>query len=159
MTILCAIGTRGGAGLVQRALAYAKTGDDLLLVHVIDTRPRHELDRLPGPLLRHGPRGGPERAHALDAAETVAGEQALAEAETVARDAGMLATTRLERGKPEQMIVAVAREAAATLIVIRARDWAERHPGFGPGSVGHTARFVLDHAPCDVLLVRQTGQP
>jgi nucleotide-binding universal stress UspA family protein len=24
--------------------------------------------------------------------------------------------------------------------------------------VGHTARFVLDHAPCDVLLLREAGE-
>jgi nucleotide-binding universal stress UspA family protein len=83
----------------------------------------------------------------------------LAEAEAVARDAGAPATTRLERGKPEQVMVALAREAAARLIVIRARDWVERHPVLGPSSVGHTARFVLDHAPCEVLLVRQLAHP
>jgi len=28
-------------------------------------------------------------------------------------------------------------------------------PTLGPKSVGHVARFVLDHAPCPVLLLRQ----
>jgi hypothetical protein len=27
-------------------------------------------------------------------------------------------------------------------------------PHLGPKSIGHVARFVLDHAPCPVLLVR-----
>jgi nucleotide-binding universal stress UspA family protein len=35
--------------------------------------------------------------------------------------------------------------------------FASRHPGrpaTGPPAVGRTARFVLDHAPCPVLLLR-----
>jgi hypothetical protein len=32
-------------------------------------------------------------------------------------------------------------------------------PPTGPPSVGHTARFVVDHAPCPVLLVRPTPPP
>jgi nucleotide-binding universal stress UspA family protein len=50
--------------------------------------------------------------------------------------------------------VAVAGEVGADLIGLRARAQWDRHPPAGPGSVGHTARFVLDHAPCDVLLLR-----
>ncbi|HEX6796104.1 MAG TPA: universal stress protein [Ktedonobacterales bacterium] len=155
MKILCAIGSRGGAELVRRILpSAAALGADLLLVHVIDLGPRHELEHLPGPLLHRGPHGGPERTQAMDAAETAAGQRALAEALAVAQAGGLTAQSRLERGKPEQAIVALARETGADRIVIRARQSPEHHPPLGPGSVGHTARFVLDHAPCDVLLVR-----
>lgn len=155
MKILCAIGARGGAELLRHILpSSAALGAELLLVHVIDLGPRHELEHLPGPLMRRGPHGGPERTQAMDAAETTAGERALAEAFAVAQAAGVAAQTRLERGKPEQVIVSLAREAGADLIAIRARQSPEHHPPQGPGSVGHTARFVLDHAPCDVLLAR-----
>jgi hypothetical protein len=41
------------------------------------------------------------------------------------------------------------------LIVIFARELPQAHPGVGPASVGHTARFVLDHAPADILLLRR----
>ena len=155
MKILCAIGARGGAELVRHILpSAAALGAELLLLHVIDLGPRHELEHLPGPLLHHGPRGGPQRAQVMDAAETAAGEHALAEALAVAQAGHVTSQTRLERGKPEQVIVALARDTAADLIAIRARQSPEHHPSQGPGSVGHTARFVLDHAPCDVLLVR-----
>ncbi len=155
MKILCAIGARGGADLVRHiARGAAALGAELLLVHVIDLGPRHELEHLPGPLLRRGPHGGPERTRVMDAAEVAAGERALAEALAVAQAGGLTAQTRLERGKPEQVIVSLARETGANQIAIGARQAPEHHPKLGPGSVGHAARFVLDHAPCDVLLVR-----
>lgn len=64
--------------------------------------------------------------------------------------------TRLERGRPEQMIVALAREAQANLIALRLRERPDGFQRIGPPSVGHTARFVVDHAPCPVLLLRAT---
>lgn len=48
----------------------------------------------------------------------------------------------------------IADTAAVALICISAREGSEGHPHIGPASVGHTARFVLDNAPCDVLLLR-----
>ena len=44
--------------------------------------------------------------------------------------------------------------ADADLLVV-VRD--SRHPG--PHSIGHAARFVVDHAPCDVVLVWAGGGP
>jgi nucleotide-binding universal stress UspA family protein len=155
MKILCAIGARGGAVLVHHIVPAATAlGAELVLVHVIDLGPRRELEHLPGPLLHRGPRGGHERLHAMDAAETAAGARALAEAQTVAQEAGLAAHARLERGDPGPVIGALARETPADLLVIGARQAPEHHPAAGPASVGRTARFVLDHAPCDVLLLR-----
>lgn len=154
MRILCAIGLRGGADLVRRALAVVSgSSPELVLVHVIDEGPRHELEHAHGPL-HHGPRSHPERWHSVDVAETAAGEEALEEARATADAAGVAVTTQLERGNPEHAIVALAEEREAGLIVIRAREHPELRPPRGPKSVGHTARFVVDHASCDVLLLR-----
>ncbi len=153
MLIVCAIGRRGGVELVRYVVSLAGSQPQVLLLHVIDTGPRHELEQWGGPL-RHGPHGGPGRARELTEAEDSGGNAALAEALTAAEAAGLHATTRLERGKPEQVIVQVASTVKAELIVIDARDYPTEHPPHGPASVGHTARFVLDHAPCNVLLVR-----
>lgn len=84
----------------------------------------------------------------------LADQAGIFEALAAAQAAGLATQTRLERGKPEQVIVTLARETGMNLIAIGARQNPEHHPPLGPGSVGHTARFVLDHAPCDVLLVR-----
>jgi nucleotide-binding universal stress UspA family protein len=62
--------------------------------------------------------------------------------------------TRLARGRPEQEIVRAAAELHSDLLVVGARFKSGPRPASGPPSVGHVARFVLDHAPCDVLLLR-----
>jgi nucleotide-binding universal stress UspA family protein len=87
----------------------------------------------------------------LDRAEEIGGEDALKEALDTLQALGLRGNTRLERGRPDQVIVEVARRVNADLISIQARERAG-HPR--QGSVGHTARSILDHAPCDVLLLR-----
>lgn len=57
-------------------------------------------------------------------------------------------------GRPEREIVNFAAEWNADVIVICPRSHYGGKVEIGPRSVGHVARFVLDHAPCPVLLVR-----
>ena len=66
-----------------------------------------------------------------------------------------LAETLSLEGRPEQEIIQCASEWQADLIVICPRTPAFGGPVLGPKSVGHVARFVLDRAPCPVLLLRQ----
>ncbi|HEY2972054.1 MAG TPA: universal stress protein [Pyrinomonadaceae bacterium] len=154
MHVLCPIGQRGGPELVQRLAEVLDKGAELLLLHVIDTGPRHDLKHLIEGL-RHGPASIPGRGPELSAAEETAGETSLAETQAAAEAAGFGAQSRLAKGRPEDVIMQVAREESVSLICISAREGAEGHPHIGPASVGHTARFVLDHAPCDVLLLRE----
>lgn len=58
-------------------------------------------------------------------------------------------------GRPEQEIIQCVSEWHADLIVICPRSPVFGGPAFGPKLVGHVARFVLDRAPCPVLLLRQ----
>jgi nucleotide-binding universal stress UspA family protein len=60
--------------------------------------------------------------------------------------------TLAESGLPED---AVMRAAADADLLVIARD--NRHPS--PHSIGHAARFLVDHAPCDVVLVWPGGGP
>jgi nucleotide-binding universal stress UspA family protein len=53
-----------------------------------------------------------------------------------------------ERGVPEHEVVAAAADADMLVCV---RDGTRGLPG--PGSLGPVTRFVVDHAPCGVLLV------
>lgn len=152
MRVLCAIGQRSGPELVVRASAIVARGADWLLLHVTDIGPRAELERLAGPL-RHAPPPSPTEAR-LDQAEEAAGKAALDEAFEAAHQIGLKVETRAARGRPERVIVETALQVAASLIVIQAREGTVGHPLIGPASVGHVARFVLDHAPCDVLLIR-----
>src|SRR5260370_6653620 len=57
-------------------------------------------------------------------------------------------------GRTEREIVNAADEWQADLIIICPRaEYKDKHQ-IGPKSVGNVARFVLDHAPCTVLLIR-----
>jgi nucleotide-binding universal stress UspA family protein len=153
MRLLCAIGQRDGAQVVHDALALVGDVDYLALVHVIDDQPRHGVEAQRG-LLR---RISPERQWEIAQAEESAGREGLSEAESALRSFGKQISTiesRLERGKPEQNVVALARELHVDLVALRAREYPDGFPHIGPPSVGHTARFVIDHAPCPVLLLR-----
>lgn len=154
MRILCAIGIRRGSELVRQVATITREGDELVLLHVIDTGPRHDLDRLRGPLHAHHEHHGE-----LDAAEEEAGKATLKEAWAEAVRLGLSAAERLERGRPEQVIVSLAGELTAQLVVLHARESPSAHPRVGPPSVGHTARFVVDHSPTNVLLLRESGVP
>lgn len=155
--VLIPIAARGGAELIRRAIDIL--GDcEIHLVHIIDLGPRHHLEHLHGPL-RHGPRGGPAREKELGAAEESGARAALNEAQQAAREIGLnVVESHLERGNPEHEIVDLADVIGASLIILRARETPGHHPHHGPASIGHTARFVLDHAHCDVLLLRETDK-
>jgi nucleotide-binding universal stress UspA family protein len=59
-------------------------------------------------------------------------------------------------GRPEQEIVASAGRLNADALIVGARPrTGTTEPG--PRSVGHVARFVVDHSPVPVLLVRRSS--
>lgn len=63
--------------------------------------------------------------------------------------------SRVERtGRAEREVV-VAAEGAGLLVLARDGD----RTRLGPRSLGHAARFVVDHAPCPVLLVWPEAAP
>ena len=153
MRVLCPMGHRGGPELIGRIAEVLAKDSELLLVHVVDTGPRHDLKHLIEGL-RHAPPGKADRDAELSAAEEIVGHAALAEAQAAAEAAGFKVQSRSAQGRPEEVIMQIARDESVSLICISAREGAEGHPHIGPASVGHTARFILDHAPCNVLLIR-----
>jgi hypothetical protein len=93
MRILCAIGARRGTDVVRQLAELARTGAELVLLHVIDTGPRHDLDRLRGPMHPHH-----EHQADLDVAEEDAAMSALKEAaEEAARERGPWNLCRITR--------------------------------------------------------------
>lgn len=123
---------------------------ELLLVSVRGPGPRAGLD-----LVRHRPGGHrlpPHRERELVEAERSGGASALAEAESRAR--ALVATVKSMQlaGEPGRAVCDMAAREQVDVIVIRAggRD----QPHLGPKSLGPTARFVTDHSPCPVLLLR-----
>jgi nucleotide-binding universal stress UspA family protein len=123
---------------------------EMLLVHVQGPGARAGLD-----MLQHQPRGHrrpPPRERELGEAEAMGSAAALAEAEAAARSLAATVETAQIRGEPGPAVCELARSSGVDLIAIRAggRD----QPPVGPKSLGPTARFVSDHSPCPVLLLR-----
>jgi nucleotide-binding universal stress UspA family protein len=156
MRILCAIGQRDGPQIIQRLLNILGNQHEIYLLYVLDTGPRQGLeDYLHGPMSVQRRRPlPPDQIQALDAAEQSSSQAALDEAVQAAQTAGFSVSGEIQRGKPEQMIVQTAQTWGSQLIAIKASEGTQGRPQIGPASVGHTVRFVLDHAPCDVLLLR-----
>jgi nucleotide-binding universal stress UspA family protein len=127
---------------VDQAAALAPGGADVTLLHV-SPRDVEELASQGGPRLLGRrpppPPGPPLRVVAEDEAQAL-----LREARArLGRPARMLS----RRGRVEREVVAAC--AGADLLIL-ARDGEAR---LGPKSFGKHTRFVVDHAPCPVLLV------
>lgn len=114
-------------------------GGEVTLLHVLDV---DTVAALSGPVGLLGRSGGAGEAEFL-----------LAEAEQTLLDAaaarlGRQARRAVRRGRVEREVVAAC--ADADLLVL-ARDGDRSR--LGPRSLGRHTRFVVDHAPCQILLV------
>lgn len=123
---------------VDAARAWAG-GADLTLLHVIDDRFAAGWAAASWGLLGRG--GAPVGAGPLLDAQTAFLDAAVLRL-------GILARREARQGLVEREVVAAA--ASADLLVC-ARDGDRSRPG--PHSLGPQTRFVVDHAPCAVLLV------
>ncbi len=119
------------------------------VLYVTDTGPQEEMERHRERLLRP-PRLPLPRREQMRQAEEASAQEILEEGSRYLGGAEMLRRT----GRPEREIVQAAVEWKADVLVICSRSPQGGGPPLGPKSVGHVARFVLDHAPCPVLLVR-----
>ncbi|MGA3216199.1 MAG: universal stress protein [Acidimicrobiales bacterium] len=82
--------------------------------------------------------------------DEVADQQALEILEAAARRLGRENTELVHRrGRVEREVLSVVAEDVDLLVVARDGDRSR----LGPHSLGHVTRFIVDHAPCPVLLV------
>jgi nucleotide-binding universal stress UspA family protein len=100
---------------------------------------------------RHGLLGRhqPKPPHERDPVSMASAEEAEALLADARARLGRDATTSARRGRAADEVLDAVLGAE---ILVLARGGEPDH--LGPKSIGHAARFVLDHAPCDVLLVR-----
>lgn len=115
--------------------------DRLTLVAAADT-----AGSLPPPgagLFGRGHRRGPHPE-----SEVLIGDAAQRLVEQAASALGRSAAKRVITGRTERVIVEAARDADV-LVVARDGDRGR----LGPPSLGNHTRFVIDHAPCAVLLL------
>jgi nucleotide-binding universal stress UspA family protein len=154
MRVLCCLdGTNGKQVSKAREMLSATQPLTLGILYVIDTGPRKDIEHTRERFLR---RPGPPRSREdeMEQAELAAAQDVLNEGLRYIPNA----ETFRRQGRPEREIVNVAAEWQADLVIICPRGEYGGKPTIGPKSVGHVARFVLDHAPCPVLLVRQTAR-
>ena len=154
--LLCLSGL-DAAQFITRAAPHISCDRNLVLLYVIDTRPVEEL----GYTARRTYSTGLSSQHAalMEAAEqqtaeavlNAAGEQCMQEGfnpQNIRRE--------VRRGRPEQQIISLAQDPDQNVGLVVIGSSYKRAPtiALGPASVGHVARFVVDHSPCDVLLLR-----
>ena len=147
-------GGEGSPGSTEASLGGPAL--ELTLLHVEESGPR-ELAAYQ-PAVRRGPWPLPKRAdveHRLADADTEGSAAILAIWHE--RFAAALPGAQIEhlvaRGLPEREIVAAAGRLNPEALILCPRPrTGPLEPG--PRSVGHVARFVLDHSPVPVLLIR-----
>ncbi|MCM2388744.1 universal stress protein [Streptomyces albipurpureus] len=144
MTVIAWIVEGTWPACVDAVRSYAPDDTDVVLLHTTGPEvPGVARGAYAGLLGRgHHPPDPGERLRALAA---VSAERIL----TAAADRLARPCARLERtGRPEREVVSAA--GGAELLVL-ARDGERTRPG--PRSLGPASRFIVDHAPCPVLLV------
>lgn len=131
------------AATVAEASRQLPSGAEITLLYVADAEAESVVRGARQALLGR-PRQRPE-TEPLRSISSRAAEELLAEARA---RLGRPAVCRAGRGRTEREVIAAA-EGMDLLIL--ARDGDRSH--LGPRSLGPVARFVVDHAPCSVLLV------
>lgn len=148
MRVVIWIGEDTWEGCVDRAAALVPETAEVTLLHVAPSDVEALASRSGARLLgRHPPPppGPPLRAIAEEEAQALlsaARERLGRPAEVVAR-----------RGKIEREVLEACVDAD---LLVLARDG---EPRLEPKSLGPRTRFVLDHAPCEVLLVWPEAPP
>jgi nucleotide-binding universal stress UspA family protein len=133
------------------AVAEVAPGDaEIVLLHVIDPSVTEGLHGAYAGLFGRGGRGR-DPGDAVELATLSAEAELFAVAQA---RLGREVTRESRRGRPEREVVAAARDAGL-LVVARDGD----HSRLGPHSLGRATRFVVDHAPCGVLLIWPDGPP
>jgi nucleotide-binding universal stress UspA family protein len=135
---------------VAEAAAFLPRDAEITLLHVASTQPEAAARVARRGLLgRHQP--PPAAPEPLRAISEQAADELLADAEA---RLGRPARRQALRGRVEREVVAAA-EGMDVLVLARDGD-RER---LGPRSLGPTVRFVVDHAPCRVLLIWPDATP
>jgi nucleotide-binding universal stress UspA family protein len=126
--------------LLDAARALLPESAEITLLHVADAGAEAAASAPAAGLL-----GRPHPHHTFEALSEHAAADLLA---TAAARLGRPATTARRRGRLEGEVTDAASEFDLLLV---ARDGERGHPG--PRSLAPPTRFVVDHAPCAVVLV------
>ncbi|HUY54868.1 MAG TPA: universal stress protein [Candidatus Nanopelagicaceae bacterium] len=139
-------------GCVDVAAQHLPPGNPVALLHVTPSDVGDVAEAAGVGLLGRAWGGGKPTAQFQEIAAE-AGAQLLA---TAAARLGREDVELIQRqGRVEREVVRAVAEDVDLLVVARDGD----HSRLGPKSLGPATRFVVDHAPCAVLLVWPDGPP
>ena len=119
------------AKMIEAARDLGGGDAQITLVHVVADVPTYVAAELPGGI--------------LDKLQ----ETAKAKLADIAKSIGINADIEVRRGQPATVILGVAKEKSADVIII-----ASHHPGFSDYFLGSTAARVVRHADCSVYILR-----
>jgi nucleotide-binding universal stress UspA family protein len=156
--VLVGVGGAGVESLLARAAARVAPGAEWLVLHVTEGEAFAPVAGARFGLLGRGRRvvEAIQRHHAtahVSADEAIAAASRWLAARTIPH------RTLMREGNPEREIIRVAASEGVDLIVIDAGIAGEGAHGPGRHPLGRVARFVVDHALCDVLLIRRFAEP
>ncbi|THA50324.1 universal stress protein [Streptomyces sp. A1136] len=144
MTVIAWLVEGTWAACAEAARRFAPTGADIVLLH-IDSPDVGDVGHGAFAGLLGRVRAERDPGTAMEHLASATADRVLAAAgELLGRPHRAVKLT----GRPETEVVAAA-EGADLLVLVRDGD----HSRLGPRSLGPTSRFVVDHAPCPVLLV------
>ena len=135
---------------VATALEAMNSSPEVVLLYVLDSQVGEAVHGAFGGLLGRGMRERNPGTAVTDAGRVAASELL----EAARRRLGASAELVVRAGRIEREVVAAC--AGADLLVC-ARDGDRSR--LGPHSLGHQTRFVVDHAPCAVLLIWPDAVP
>jgi nucleotide-binding universal stress UspA family protein len=136
---------------VAAAARWLPPDVEVTLLHVAEEEGEEVVRAAQRGLLgRPHPHAAEERGSVRALSDQAASELLAAAGAALGRPAAL----QRRRGRLEREVVAAC--AGMDLLVL-ARDGERSH--LGPRSLGHAARFVVDHAPCAVLLVWSDEAP
>lgn len=148
MTVMIWVSEATWPACVDAALAYAPDDAEFVLLHVAGEEAgaaEGALSGLMGRGLRHDAAERWERLSASASADLL---------RAAAERLGKPCEVRELHGRVERAVVLAADDAA---LLVLARDGDRSR--LGPHSLGPATRFVVDHAPCPVLLVWPESAP
>jgi nucleotide-binding universal stress UspA family protein len=127
---------------IDDAKALLPSDAEITLLHVTSTEPEAVARTARRGLLGRSPPPPPQE---LPTISEQAARELLLDAQ---QRLGRSATLESRRGRVEREVVATAERAD---LLVLARDGNRER--LGPRSLGPATRFVIDHAPCQVLLI------
>jgi nucleotide-binding universal stress UspA family protein len=147
--IVACDGRESAAFLAVLARVAPLTGTRVSFVHVLDPAAQETWERMAGHHWLRRPPDHQERDR-FAVADEQAAREILEEALSLSADWPTASReTLVLRGNPERELVRLALSRTADLVAL-----GQHRVELGPHALGQCARYVIDHAPCPVLLVR-----